>query len=106
AERALGRLEGESPLGRVVRLRLGLLFRRESASEIRRLFLGPFFPNALVRRALLPVVPAIPDLRVQAVHSEDVGRAYALATTGTVRGSFNIAAEPVLDAARIARELG
>jgi nucleoside-diphosphate-sugar epimerase len=52
------------------------------------------------------VVPGIPGLRFQAVHSRDVGHAYRLAVVGDVRGPFNIAADPVLDPSTMAEALG
>ena len=104
-ERRLDRFEQEEPSIRVVRLRPALTFKRESASEQRRLFAGPFFPSPLMRRAFIPFVPNSPGLRFQAVHSLDVGEAYRLAATGDVRGAFNIAADPVLDPPELARIL-
>jgi UDP-glucose 4-epimerase len=97
--------EREYPETRVVRLRPGLIFKREAASGIRRLFAGPFLPSPLVRPGLVPFVPDIPDLRFQAVHSRDVGDAYRLAIVGDARGAFNVAAEPVLDPPELARLL-
>ena len=104
-ERRLDRLEAEAPHIRVVRLRPGLVFKRESGSEVRRLFTGPFLPTRLVTPALIPLVPQVDGLRFQAVHSLDVGQAYHLALTRDVRGAFNIAADPVLDPPRLARVL-
>src|SRR5918992_3836388 len=101
-ERILDRFEREQPEIRVVRLRPALIFKREAASEIRRLFAGPFLPSRLVRRGLIPIVPRTPRLCFQAVHSHDVGEAYRLAALGDARGAFNIAAEPVLDSAALA----
>jgi nucleoside-diphosphate-sugar epimerase len=105
-EALLDRLEAERPELRVVRLRPGLIFKRDAASGIRRLFAGPLLPNALVRRGLIRVVPDVPRLAFQAVHSHDVGEAYRLALTGDARGAYNIAAEPMLDARELARALG
>jgi nucleoside-diphosphate-sugar epimerase len=105
-ERALDIFEESHPEVRVVRLRPGLIFKRESASEQRRYFLGPLFPPALARPAAIPVVPDLPGLRFQAVHTSDVAEAYRLAIVGEARGAFNIAADPVLDAAELARVLG
>jgi UDP-glucose 4-epimerase len=106
-ERILDSFEAAHPSVRVVRMRPGLIFQREAASEIRRYFAGPFLPNALLRRGLIPVVPRHPRLRFQAVHSHDVGEAYRLAILDeTARGPFNVAAEPVLDGERLARLLG
>ncbi len=105
-ERILDAFERESPDVRVVRLRPGLIFKRESATEQRRYFAGPFLPGSLLRRGLVPFVPDIPRLVFQAVHSLDVGEAYRLAAVRDVRGAFNVAAEPVLDMKAIARVLG
>jgi UDP-glucose 4-epimerase len=91
---------------RVVRLRPGLIFKGEAASGIRRLFAGPLLPTPLLRRRLIPIVPAMERLRFQALHSFDVGEAYHLALTREVRGAFNVAAEPVLDPPELARLLG
>jgi nucleoside-diphosphate-sugar epimerase len=105
-ERILDRFEAERPETRVVRLRPGLIFKREAATGIRRLFAGPFLPSPLLHPRLLPLVPDLPRLRFQAVHSKDVGDAYRLAVVGDVRGAFNIAAEPELDPPELARILG
>src|ERR671923_1206173 len=77
-ERLLDRFEDEHPDTRVVRMRPGLIFKRDAASGIRRLFAGPLLPNFLVQRRLIPVVPAHDRLVFQAVHSHDVGEAYRL----------------------------
>jgi UDP-glucose 4-epimerase len=105
-ERRLDAFELEAPKVRVVRLRPALIFKREAASEIRRLFVGPLLPSPLVRRSLIPLVPQVDRLVFQAVHSRDVGEAYRLAAVGEARGAFNIAAEPVLDPERLAEALG
>jgi UDP-glucose 4-epimerase len=103
AERLLDRFERETPSVRAVRLRPGLIFKREAATGIRRLFAGPFLPSPLVRRELIPIVPRTERLVFQAVHSDDAGNAYRLAALSEVKGPFNIAAEPVLDADGLAR---
>ena len=105
-ERILDRFEAEHPAMRVVRLRPALIFKGDAASGIRRLFAGPLLPTPLLRRGLIPIVPAIDDLRFQAVHSLDVGEAYHRAVVRDVRGAFNIAAEPVLDPPELGRLLG
>jgi len=104
-EQLLDRFEREQPEVRVVRLRPGLIFKREAASGVRRLFAGPFLPSPLVRDGLVRLIPDLPRLRFQAVHSLDVGGAYRLAIVGDVRGAFNVAADPVLSPARLARLL-
>jgi UDP-glucose 4-epimerase len=93
-ETILDAFERREPDVRVVRLRPGLIFKAEAASEIRRLFAGPFLPGFLVRKQLVPAVPRVPRLRFQAVHSRDVGEAYRQAVVREVQGAFNIAAEP------------
>lgn len=105
-EAALDGFEAEHPDVRVVRLRTALVFKREAASEIRRLFAGPLLPGWLLRPQLIPIVPAHDRLRFQAVHSLDVGEAYRLAVTGQAQGAFNVAAEPVLDSPELGRLLG
>ena len=102
----LDRFEADHPERRVVRLRPGVVLQEAAASELARYFLGPFVPQSLVRRALLPVIPAVDRLAVQVVHAEDMARAYVLACTTPVTGAFNIAAEPVLDPPTIAAVLG
>jgi UDP-glucose 4-epimerase len=106
-ERMLDAFESAHGDVRVVRLRPGLVFKREAATQIRRLFAGPLLPNPLLRRTLIPVFPDLPRLRVQAVHSKDLGHALRLAIVDDdARGAFNVAAEPVLDAKMFARLLG
>ncbi|HEX2741478.1 MAG TPA: NAD-dependent epimerase/dehydratase family protein [Rubrobacter sp.] len=105
-ERRLDRFEREAPGVRVVRMRPGLVFKKEAAQGIRRLFAGPFFPGLLANPALINIVPEIEDLRSQVVHSYDVGEAFRLAIVNEdARGAFNLAAEPVLDSREIARIL-
>jgi nucleoside-diphosphate-sugar epimerase len=105
-ERRLDRLQAEQPQLRVVRLRPGLIFKREAATEIRRLFLGPLVPGPLLRSSLAPVCPAVPGLRFQAVHSDDVADAYRAAVLSDRAGAFNIAAEPVIGPEELAEMLG
>lgn len=102
AERDLDRLEAEHRSLRVVRLRPGLIFKRSAATEIRRLFVGPLLPGWALRSSLVPLVPAIPELRFQAVHSDDVGEAYRAAVLSDAAGAFNIASEPVIDSRELA----
>src|SRR3954462_8196742 len=93
-ESILDEIEGRAPELRIARLRPGLIFKSEAASEIRRLFAGPFVPGFLVRKQLVPLIPRIPRLRFQAVHSRDVGQAYRQAVVREGSGACNIAANP------------
>jgi UDP-glucose 4-epimerase len=106
AERCLDALERERPAMRVVRMRPALLFKAEAASGIRRLFAGPLLPDRLVRPSRLPVVPDIPGLRFQAMHTDDAASAYRLALLRDVRGAFNLTADPVLDPRTMGEALG
>jgi nucleoside-diphosphate-sugar epimerase len=106
AERVLDVFERDHPDVRVVRLRPGFVFTRRSAEEQRRLFGGPFLPEVVLRKRLVPVVPDLPGLQFQALHSTDVAEAFRLALVRDVRGAFNVAAEPVLDAAALGEILG
>lgn len=105
-ERLLDRFESEHPATRVVRMRPGLTFKAEAASEIRRLFAGPLLPSFLVRPRLIPAVPRVPRLRFQAVHAGDVGDAYCRAAVGDAAGAFNLAAEPVIGPEQLGELLG
>jgi UDP-glucose 4-epimerase len=104
-ERVLDGLESEHPQLRVVRMRPGFVFKREAATEQRRLFAGPLLPNAIARSRFVPVVPDLPGLRFQALHSLDAADAFRQAVVRDVRGAFNIAADPVVDAHELARLL-
>jgi UDP-glucose 4-epimerase len=104
-ERELDSFEASHPEVRVARLRPGLIFQRAAATGIRRLFVGPFLPSALVRRELVPVVPRHPRLRAQALHADDVADAYRRAIVSDARGAFNVAADPPLDGDVAARLL-
>ncbi|RSN51672.1 NAD-dependent epimerase [Streptomyces sp. WAC 04229] len=98
-ERTLDIFERDHPQTRVVRMRPAFLFKRESASEQRRIFGGRFLPGPAARPGALPFLPDVPGLRVQALHTDDAAHAYRLAVRSEdARGPYNLAAEPVVDA--------
>ena len=104
AEHELDTVEAAGSDLRIVRLRPGLIFKREAGPEVRRLFAGPLLPAWLLRPGLLPLLPLPVRLVLQAVHGDDVGEAYRLAALSPdAGGAYNIAAEPVLDPATLAR---
>ena len=105
-ERMLDTFESEHPDIRVARLRPGLLLKGAAASEVLRLFLGRFFPPALIGRRMVPLFPNARGLRFQVAHSLDAGEAFARAAVHQARGAFNVAADPVLDGTALARILG
>ncbi|MFC4068102.1 NAD-dependent epimerase/dehydratase family protein [Actinoplanes subglobosus] len=102
-ERMLDEIESDHPTLRIVRLRPGLIFQRDAGAEITRYFAGPLLPTSLLRFGRIPVVPRHPGLRLQAVHADDVADAYLRVLRADVRGAFNLAAGPVLDADIIGR---
>ena len=101
-ERYLDAFELRNPAMRIVRLRPCFVFKRQSASEQRRIFAGPLLPRMLVRPGRLPVVPVPAGLRFQAVHADDVAEAFRLAVKGEFSGAFNLAADPIIDRERLA----
>jgi UDP-glucose 4-epimerase len=104
-ERRLDHFESQNPGVRIVRFRPAPVFKHESAEGLRRLLGGPFFPGFLTRPEFINLVPEIGGLRFQLVHSYDVGEAYRLALLRDVRGAFNLAADPVLNAQEVGRIL-
>ncbi len=105
-ERVLDAFDRSHPRMRVVRLRPGFLFQRASAPEQRRLFAGPFLPDQLLRPSLIPVLPDLPQLRIQTAHTEDVADAFRRCALQSVKGALNVAADPVLDTKSLAKLLG
>ncbi|MFD4576222.1 SDR family oxidoreductase [Streptomyces sp. NPDC058417] len=105
-ERVLDTFERDHPEIRVVRMRPAFLFKRGSASEQRRIFGGRLLPGQVARPGLLPFVPDMPGLRAQALHTDDAAEAYRLAVRTEVRGAFNLAADPPLDAALLGEMFG
>ncbi|MGY1809553.1 NAD-dependent epimerase/dehydratase family protein [Blastococcus sp. SYSU D00669] len=66
----------------------------------RRLFARP-------RRLPVPVPVVVPELQLQFVHEDDVGRALLLCVLGAgPPGAYNIAGDGILTAADVAREFG
>ncbi|QNP75396.1 SDR family oxidoreductase [Streptomyces roseirectus] len=102
-ERTLDTFTRDQPGIRVVRMRPAFLFKRESASQQRRIFGGRYLPGPLLRPGALPLLPDVPGLRVQVLHTEDAARAYQLALhADTAHGAFNLTAEPTVDTALLA----
>lgn len=101
-EALLDAFEAGHPNMRIVRLRPVPVFKREAATGVRRLYLGPVLPRWLFRPHSVPLVPDHELLCFQCVHSLDVARAFQSALFGDARGAFNLAAEPVIDSRRLA----
>jgi nucleoside-diphosphate-sugar epimerase len=105
-ERRLDVFEREAPGVAVARVRPALVFKREAATGVRRLFLGPFVPGRLVGSLPRYVIPDVTGLRFQAVHADDLADLYRRLVLSEARGAFNAAAAPPLDAAAMAERLG
>jgi UDP-glucose 4-epimerase len=100
---------GTSPTTVLTVVRPTLVLQPEAASEIGRYFLGPLLfgaaralPGSLARLLPLP----LPRLTVAFVHADDVADALVRILDRRAAGPFNLAADPLLDAAGIARVLG
>jgi UDP-glucose 4-epimerase len=105
-ERMLDDFERVHPDVTVTRLRPGLVFQAKAASEIARLFAGPFVPRRLLGRLRLPVVTLPAQLISQVVHADDVADAFWRSIERQQGGAFNIAAEPVVTPEVLAGTLG
>lgn len=95
-ERLLDDFEAAHPSVRVVRLRPAFVFQRSAASEQRRIFGGALARPSMVDVRRIPLLPVPAGLRLQAVHSGDVGRAVRAVVERPVSGAFNLAGEGVL----------
>lgn len=104
-EDVLDAFERRHPEITVTRLRPALIFQSGAGSEIQRYFLARWLPVHLLEDHRLPFLPAPSSLRIQAVHADDVARAYAAAAVMGRPGAFNICADDVLDMEDLARLL-
>ena len=106
-ERLLDTFEAVHPDRRGVRMRPSFIFQRDSAVQQRRIFLGPFVPERLLRGGRIPRLPLPRGLVLQGVHTEDVADAYvAAAVSDVVTGPFNLTGDGIIDASAIAQVMG
>lgn len=105
-ERVLDEFEHAYPDVAVARVRMALVFQRDAGAEIARYFVGPFIPRTLLRPGSVPLLPWPPGLRLQVVHADDAGAAYALVLRRRASGAFNLAAPPVLTGADVSAAIG
>ncbi|MFG6404051.1 NAD-dependent epimerase/dehydratase family protein [Microbacterium sp. P04] len=105
-ERALDRFEAELPGVVVTRVRPGLVFQADAGAEQAALFLGRLIPVGILRVWRPRVLPFPSQGIFQAVHADDLADAFWRIVERRAAGAFNIAAEPVLDPALIARTIG
>ena len=96
-ERVLDDFAAAHPEVTVARLRPALVFQEDAASAIQRSFLGAWMPVQLLDSAKPPALPLPRGLHgVQAVHADDLARAYVAAVVQGASGAFNICADDVL----------
>lgn len=96
-ERELDSFEAARPDIVLTRVRPGLVFQPDAASEIARLFLGSHLPTRWLGRVRPPVIAVPVQVVSQAVHADDLADAIARILERRAGGAFNIAGEPVLD---------
>jgi UDP-glucose 4-epimerase len=102
-------VERENPDRVFSRLRPSLILQADAAAEIKRYFLGPLVPTALLKLAAARNVPLLPlpkDLVLQFVHSDDVADAIARVLATRLPGAVNIASEPVIGPRELADLVG
>lgn len=104
AERLLDDLERESPDLVVTRLRPGIVGQRNAGSALLRYALPAIVPAAVLDH--VPFLPLDKGLVVPMVHADDVADAVVRVLESRAPGAFNLAAEPPVTAADIARVLG
>jgi nucleoside-diphosphate-sugar epimerase len=109
AERVVREVVGRHPDITLTVVRPTLVLQPQAASAIGRYFLGPLFygavralPGPVARLLPLP----LPGMAVSFVHADDVADALERMLDRRAPGPFNLAAEPLMDAAAVARALG
>ncbi len=108
AERALDAVEAAHPELRVVRLRPGLIFKREAASGSGGCSPARCCPRRSSTRSSLPVLPAAarPAAAGRARRRRGGGLPARRSPTSARPGAYNVAAEPVLDEETLGPLLG
>jgi UDP-glucose 4-epimerase len=109
AERVVRDISGRHRDLTVTVVRPTLVLQPDAASEIGRYFLGPLLFGAarLLPGSVAKLLPLpLPALSVAFVHADDVADALVRILGRRADGPFNLAAEPLMDAAGIARALG
>ncbi len=104
AERVLDEVQDQHPDLLVTRFRPGLVMQASAGSALLRYGLPGWMPAAVVR--LLPVLPIDGRIALPVVHADDVARAIIAAVRSRVGGAFNLAAEPRIGRAGLAKALG
>jgi nucleoside-diphosphate-sugar epimerase len=103
AERLLDAHERRGGAALVSRMRPGIVGQPTAASALLRYGVPALVPARAL--ALVPVLPLDRRLSVPMVHADDVADAIARELQGKVGGAFNLAADPPITTASIARAL-
>ena len=109
AERVVREVAGRHHDLTVSVVRPTLVLQPDAGSEIGRYFLGPLLFGAarLLPGSVAKLLPLpLPALSVAFVHADDVADALIRILARRAAGPFNLAAEPLMDAAALARALG
>lgn len=97
------RVHGDAGVS-ITRMRPGFIVQRAAASGLMRYGLPGYLPMRLVPR--LPILPLDRDLRIPVVHADDVADAFIAALERRATGAFNLAGEPPITPAEVAKVLG
>ena len=87
----------------ITRMRPGFIVQRAAASGLMRYALPGYVPMRLV--PLLPLLPLDRALCIPLVHADDVAEAFLSAIKRRATGAFNLAAEPAITRAEVAKVL-
>jgi UDP-glucose 4-epimerase len=104
-EDLLDRAEAAHPGLRVARIRPPAVLQPAAAGELVRLALGRSAPLARIVRGRALVLPLPPQAVTQVVAAEDVADLVGRAVFARAEGAFNVADEPILTPAVLARLL-
>lgn len=87
----------------ITRMRPGFIVQRAAASGLMRYALPGYVPMRAV--PLLPLLPLDRSLSIPLVHADDVADAFLRAMQRRATGAFNLAAEPPITRAEVAKVL-
>jgi UDP-glucose 4-epimerase len=105
-EDLLDRAEAEHPRLRIARIRPPAVLQPAAAGALLRMALGRSAPLARVVRGRALLLPLPADATTQVVAAEDVADLVGRAVLVRAAGAFNVADEPILTPAVLARLLG
>lgn len=104
-ERMLDEFAARHPDRTVARIRPCAILQHDAGGQFARWTMSPLLPGRLIGQGWLPL-PWWSQLRAQVVHARDVATALRAILVRGAGGAFNLAAEPVLSGADLARPFG